>query len=454
MFRRGGPRRSLALVVALAACAVSTGASAGAASAAGIDTSYGEGGVVRLDSLVPAGYAALPRSEMSALAGTDGSALDISGLTACANFYESGPCQVPSAVRRITPAGALDGSYGEGGFLRLPPPGGFVPAAATDSRGRLLFAEADQGTVRVRRFTARGKLDAGFGESGVVSLAGFESAARSAAILMVPRGRLLLVVSESAERENLQTGARVTLVRLLPDGRVDRTYGTAGKAVLGVESSYGVTAYSTSTGAALVVAKNCCSSDSFTPVHRVTSAGKIDVRFNREERKAQVKALASYPETSVEAVVAGPDGTIELLGISSGFAPGPGFALRLTAKGRADTDFGDGGLVKLGAGVISAGPGSDGSTLAVLEAFPPGGQGQSRVERLLADGRPDQRFGGEAGIALPEPGAAEFAASAGGRALFAGTGDTECQGSCQSGPYLTRLIEPSGSAGAGKGGKH
>jgi uncharacterized delta-60 repeat protein len=438
-------------------CAVSAVAWAAPAGAAapGVDASYGEGGIVRLDSLVPAGYVVVPQSEKRALAGADGSVLYLSGLTMCAHVYEAGSCQIPSAARRITPAGSLDSTFGVGGLLGLPSAGGYVPAAATDSRGRLLFAEVGQGTVRVRRFTSSGKPDSGFGKSGAVSLDGFKGDARVAAILTAPRGRLLLVVSESRGSENIQRGARVTLIRLLPDGGVDRTYGKAGKAVLGVASSFGVTAYSTATGAALVVAKNCCSSNSFTPFDRVTASGKVDVHFDREERKAQVKALASFPETSVEAVVTRSDGTIELLGTSEGSAPGPGFALRLTAKGRADAGFGEGGLVKLGTGLISAGPGSGGSTLVVFVTYPTGNRpGESHVVRLLADGRPDPRFGGKAGIALPEPGGAAFVASSGGQALFAGSGDTECEASCQSGPYLTRLIEPSGPAGAGEGGKH
>jgi uncharacterized delta-60 repeat protein len=442
-------------IVALATCVVASAVSVGAAGAAapGIDAAYGEGGVLRLNSLMPAGYVAVPNSEASVLGGTNGSALAISPLTSCASPYESGACRVSSAVRRITPAGSLDGTYGEGGLLRLPDADGFAAATQADPRGRLLTAQAGQGVVQVRRFTPRGRPDGSFGRSGVVSLAGFEGNARATAILIAPRGRLLVAVAEAAEREGVQAGIRVTLVRLLSDGRVDHTYGKAGKAVLGIQSSFGVTAYSTSTGAAFVVARNCCSSDSFTPVHRVTSAGKVDVSFNREERKAQVKALADFPETRVEAVVAGRGGTVELLGSSSGFGPGPGFALRLTAKGRADGKFGDGGLIKLTNGIISAGPGSNGSTLAVLEAFPPNTQGQSRVVRLLADGTPAPSFGGEAGISLPEAGSAEFVSSAGGRVLLAGVGQAECQTSCQPVPYLTKLIEPSGAAGAGKGGK-
>lgn len=451
MFVRGGVRWLPALLAAVA-CLLPAAA---AGAVPGIDTSYGEGGVLRPESQVPAGFSHIVNSVGTALAGPRGAAFYLTRLDACASPPPTSHCESPLVVRRFAPSGKLDGSYGHAGLLDLgfPDPGP-DPAVAVDPRGRLLVASGEGGSLRIRRFTAAGRPDGSFGRSGTVVQRDFGPSIKPEAILPGPHGRLTVAAVESTEAEVPRGVARVVLVRLRGNGRVDRGYGKRGTALLGIASTFREHFYPTPTGATLVAASNCCSSQSFTPVQRVTAAGRVDVRFNREERKAQVKALAGFSETSVLSVVPGADGKIELLGESRGFAPGPGFALRLTAKGRLDTTFGEGGLVKLGTGPASAGAGSDGSTLVVFETYPEGRRpGQAQVERLLADGRVDPSFGGEAGIALPEPGEATFLASFAGHALLSGTSEVNCAVSCEAVPYLTRLIEPSGSAGVDKGGK-
>jgi hypothetical protein len=129
--------------------------------------------------------------------------------------------------------------------------------------------------------------------------------------------------------------------------------------------------------------------------------------------------------------------------------------MRLNADGSADRRFGDGGVLTLGPGVLGAESGSGGSSLVSFRSYGPETEARAHVERLLSDGRPDPRFGGEAGIQVPEPGGqAELIPSADGKALALVGGNKNCQVRCEPAPYVVRLIEPSGKVGAGKGGKH
>jgi uncharacterized delta-60 repeat protein len=451
----------LAAIPALGlACVALIATQAGVARAAtpGIDTSYGQGGVVSLATQVPAGTSWLGSSKSETLAGPKGSAIVVSGLSTCGpDEYQ---CQDIFA-RRFTPSGALDGTYGQGGALNLGEPGqweytGAAPTfAAVDARGRLWVVQSQGNLLRVTRYTSRGAIDAGFGTQGTVTITDPGWGGRPEAILSAPRERTVIV---------LGGGTRVTLLRLLPNGRLDRSFGKGGEAVVG-NVGYESKAYETTKGATLIVAAvPITESGSFTPVQRVSPKGRFDVRFARLERRAQVKALAGYAEPVVKALVPRPDGTIELLGASrpagprSGATNGPSFSLRLEASGEIDKAYGKGGLVSLGEGLISAIPGPDGSTLAMFETV--SWLERSRhiylnVQRLLPSGRADLRFGGPAGVRLPvEGGEGELIASTPGSALAYVGGATECRQLCESAPYLTRLIEPPASAGANKKGKH
>jgi uncharacterized delta-60 repeat protein len=454
--RGSGSRRSRGLAVALLAC-LALAASSGTAAAAtpGIDPSYGEAGVVRPDRQVPAGL--YPGGGEAVVAGPGGSAFLPSTLSSCPHIWESPSCGIPLTVRRLTPSGSLDGAYGEGGVLTLIPAGTteLIPSTgfAVDSRGRLLVAEDQKGAVQVRAFTATGQLDAGFGNGGVAPLSGVDGTEDVEGILVAPGGKLIVTLAK-----RVGSTARVTLVRLLADGRIDRTYGKGGKATIDISSQFGVKAYLTTKGATLLRAQECCSGASFTPVNRVSAKGKVDVSFNRMERKAQVIALGALAEPTVESVIPRPDGSIDLVGTSKAEpGSGPSYVLRLTADGRADTKFGTGGVVTLARGLTSAIAGSGGSTMAMFTVFPPGeGQPQTHVERLLSDGTADPRFGGDAGVQLPtgsRDGA--FLGSTGGSALVSYFVPAECGASCtpgQSQMVLSKLIEPSGTAGSGKGG--
>jgi uncharacterized delta-60 repeat protein len=136
----------------------------------------------------------------------------------------SGSCALATA--RLTSAGALDPSFGSGGFVVTPTGGkGWARAAAVDSDDRIVVLgknETALGSELVLvRYTANGVLDATFGAQGVVRLADAD-------------GRDLVL---QPDHSIVTTGARWVraqwryvslLLRVRQDGSLDPTFGASG----------------------------------------------------------------------------------------------------------------------------------------------------------------------------------------------------------------------------------
>ncbi len=124
-------------------------------------------------------------------------------------------------------AGELDPSFGTGGRIAL---GSFATKArlgalAVDSRGRAVVADEPDG-LAVRRFTVRGRVDRSFGRRGRAVLAGRKFAVATA--VTVDAGGRVVVAGGLGGRG--ATGLAVA--RLNPDGSPDLSFGTRGVAVL------------------------------------------------------------------------------------------------------------------------------------------------------------------------------------------------------------------------------
>ncbi len=126
---------------------------------------------------------------------------------------------------RISPLGVVDGTYGGGGQALLGDSGKVSDNFSLDlyvhlfagGDGRLLMVQAneiDHRTAAVRRFTANGAQDSGFGGSGVVSLSfGTNPQVTSIDPAIDHLGRLVFKLSDH-------------LFRLTPDGVSDPTFRT------------------------------------------------------------------------------------------------------------------------------------------------------------------------------------------------------------------------------------
>lgn len=131
--------------------------------------------------------------------------------------------------------GGLDPTFASGGLMRVP-----LPDGNTDGRlvtlqadGKSLVAGFAEGHVALFRYTADGNPDLAFGREGSVVVAAqgrFSDA--PIGLATQPDGKILLLLG-------LGPGDRgVTLLRFLPNGRPDDTFGSGGRVVLRSNFSY------------------------------------------------------------------------------------------------------------------------------------------------------------------------------------------------------------------------
>ena len=131
--------------------------------------------------------------------------------------------------------GDLDVTFGSGGLVVTDSSGG-----GTSDEARAV-AVADDGSIAavgmavigaatdvvVVRYTDDGRLDPGFGEGGVVTLPVFESFDIGFGVSFDRAGRIVVAA------QSVYDGGPITvLLRLLPDGQLDASFGDAGRVVL------------------------------------------------------------------------------------------------------------------------------------------------------------------------------------------------------------------------------
>jgi uncharacterized delta-60 repeat protein len=171
-----------------------------------LDTSYGEG----------LGYVRVPAAARLAVA-DDGSVVVSSD-------------QTPMNLTRIKPNGELDNSFGEGGTatqlgprrgakitsIAMLPSGGVVTSGTSFTESRIV----------VFRTRADGSLNPIFGKGGVATLVfGSGHPSQVGEMTVDARGRIVIVGSvDDGDREALAA------IRVLPDGRLDRSFGRDGVA--------------------------------------------------------------------------------------------------------------------------------------------------------------------------------------------------------------------------------
>lgn len=278
----------------------------------------------------------------------------------------SGASSTALMLVRYRPDGDLDRGFGHGGqvVLDLDPTGDDdAYSVAVDPRGRIMLAGESGEHFAVTRLLSDGRPDPAFGRGGHVVLAGRR--ARAHAIAVQPDGRIVV-----AGQVRTSAASDLLVVRLLPDGQIDRGFAAGGSLL-------------------------------------------VDTGGDRE----LLRSLAL-----------GPAGTVLAAGRSaSGFV-----VLRLQPDGRLDPTFGDRGVSlsgpDLGSGftMVPAGP----HRLVVAGESQDVGLFQVTVARYQSDGSLDPRFA-SGGIAVTDadPGrqseANAMAQLPSGRLVIAGTSAEE-----------------------------
>lgn len=325
------------------------------------------------------------------------------------------------SLRRLTAAGEMDESFGDGGTVKptAPADGSFeIAGIAVDSRDRLVVAgtstlakEAGQTfppfgnsaevapqAVRVLRYRPDGSLDSSFGDRGVVET-GFG----------LPPAH-----NEAGEPLLAQPWVEATGVAVDTEDRVIISGGASVGVQFGCAHDW---FFDTLTYAAFV--------------GRLTEAGAVDAGFGGGDGVFGGHSTAENPlqaEFSVAPMVA-PSGQVTYAA-GVGRCPraeGSSGLARLAADGTPQSSFGVGGAIR--SWFTAATTGSDGSILALGYAGPwyfTKEPARVRVTRFGSNGEPTQAYGRDGQAVLRTPGGAgglldAIAVDRNGRALLAGT---------------------------------
>lgn len=190
----------------------------------------------------------------------------------------------------------------------------------------------------VTRFNPDGSLDASFGTAGLSRVPAIYGAAKDCFFL--PDGRMLLLVDDFY--------GRPTLVRMLPNGTLDPTFGTDG--IAPIDPGIYVNSIGKSVlqpdGKAIIAgtASNFTSGKSEGFVTRAIPAGNIDASFGLNGT-VNLKSITGDSSVIIEAVTLQPDGKILVGGrIGNDTYSYQWYMVRLMPDGSIDHTFADNGI--------------------------------------------------------------------------------------------------------------
>jgi uncharacterized delta-60 repeat protein len=329
----------------------------------------------------------------AALFGSDGSVtiagLVTDGSTNCPPGYS---CNRTPVVVRFAPDGRPDSGFGEGGIVRIsslavPFQTDYyygVEALAARPGGGLFAAGEGNDVTFVAALAANGSLDGSFGTGGLVTKGGSEPSSATPIATGVDRAGRVYALVQSDSGTGLSEGTVV--LRYLPDGAIDQSFGEGGRAYVPPWSR------------ALAVAPDGSSyvtSGQTSTLTKLSPSGSLDPGFGDGGSVVLPTGEAFEPS----AVVRLSDGDVLVGGGLTGRAgPWPA-AIRYLPDGKLDRSFGRGGI-----GLVR--PGRSGSW--DLETMAVDHQGRillagsqrhdccdekGAVVRIDGDGRLDRSFG-------------------------------------------------------------
>lgn len=241
--------------------------------------------------------------------------------------------------------GSLDTTFGRKGYAILKDTNGLNFKIAVDKHDAIIaagsLAPINQQTrnIIIKRFTKNGTLDSSFGINGnVIFKYGKRAYSYLGGLLIQPDGKILVSGFSTPANYN----AYGFVLRYMPDGKPDSTFGTNGISISTepeFESSYNVGGMALQQDGKILV-------NWFTAVKRFNANGSDDVSFGNN-------SIATFPHTNsmliaftLNNLLVQQDGKI----VGCGFGSGANFsqyyfaASRLNTNGSVDVSFGDAGL--------------------------------------------------------------------------------------------------------------
>jgi uncharacterized delta-60 repeat protein len=300
--------------------------------------------------------------------------------------------------------GQLDQSFASGGtFSRQLGFGNYQPlslafAEAVQSNGDIVLAgESGDGgggfDLLVVRLTPSGALDPTFGNGGEVDLnlpqpsPGRDSSAYG--VVIQPDGRILVAGDVYVGYQE------AAIVRLMPNGSLDSSFGNGGVAEVTDLTARGI---ALTPGGDMVV--NGWWQDSQTvrafALAELSPSGVPVSGFGSNGVVVDQLDSSSHPQSDGQGVAV--DGAGNIYAIAN--ANGNGRLLRFTPGGSADASFGNGGSVSLTSDGEAVALEADGTPLTVGSGRSSSGSPALMVEHVLANGQPDPGFGQSGVVAL------------------------------------------------------
>lgn len=362
--------------------------------AGGLDPKFGKGGKV----FTHIGFG----DRVTSLAfQTDGKIIAAGGSASSGIFYAS-----DFALVRYNPDGSLDTSFGVGGKVKtdffnyedyinavaLQPDGKIVAAGRARDGAALFFG--------IARYNKDGSLDSTFGSGGKVVTSFFGYGDDAHALAIQPDGKL--VVAGTAFAAPLFTGdgpnPTFGLARYNSDGRLDQTFGTAGKVTTDFANI--ITSIAIQPDGKIIAGGNVSNRDTNTDfaVARYNKDGSLDPTFGSGGKA--VTDFLHQPD-SVAGLALQPDGKIVVAGsvytslLPDNAAEGLGLA-RYDKDGKLDSSFGSAGKTitqgeLIGANAVAIQPG--GKIIAAGLAFHSPSNADFALVRYNPDGSLDKGFG-------------------------------------------------------------
>lgn len=362
-------RRSFIVGTALAV--VAAAASVSSAYTGAVDATFNGDGTVNLGR---AGNALLA-------ARSDGSILTVT--------HRSTRDGVTTTVRATTSDGTPDTSFSGDGAATPRIGAGKLAAVAVDTSDRLLVLTNSRRTV-LTRLTSAGRVDRSFAVDGRRLIEDRQSF--PTALTIDSRGRAVVLLTTDLEPRQFTSDALV--VRVLPGGRLDHTFGRSGVRRIDLGRNDYSGAIDVDNRDRTVVAGASLDSEQIRVFRLTAGIGRLDRSFSGDGVARVRFGLGIFCiSTTVQATDAG----VTVGGFCSDDGSDPAIAARFTHSGALDPSFGGDGRAALDVG------GGDGlAAVAIDDAGAVLAGGFSRTSRstsdalvggLLPDGSPDTGFG-------------------------------------------------------------
>jgi uncharacterized delta-60 repeat protein len=299
-----------------------------------LDTTFGSGGLVTVFFPPPPGATEAGAGAQSVLLQTDGRLVLVGGMGS------SPPPANRFALARLNPDGSLDPSFGTGGLVTTSI-GNWAQATAgllqPDGRivavGYLTFG----GTIAVARYNTDGSLDPTFGSGGTALLSQLPPSFLVRDVALQPDGKLVI-----AGTHTFSAVYDFAVVRLLPDGTLDPTFDGDGL----VTSDFGVSELGSSVivlADGRIVLGGYRSPADFALV-RYLPNGTLDATFGNG---GLVTADSGASEIADQLILL-PNGKLLLAGFTIDSGAHDFLLARFQPDGALDTSFGTAGFLRTG----------------------------------------------------------------------------------------------------------